>query len=82
MLTWIKTNPIQTTVNVSAVLFIIFVILAIFSYFKVADAKKKGKEADKGWFNFICYFFNNCIYNNVYCLFSKFLELSIYIFIV
>jgi len=52
MLTWIKTNPIQTTVNVSAVLFIIFVILAIISYFKVADAKKKDKEADKGWVQF------------------------------
>jgi heme/copper-type cytochrome/quinol oxidase subunit 2 len=47
--TWIKNNPIQTTVNVSAVLFIVFVILAIISYFKVNDAKKEGKEAAKGW---------------------------------
>ena len=46
---WVKNNPIQTTVNVSGVLFIIFVILAIVSYFKVSDAKKQGKEADKGW---------------------------------
>jgi hypothetical protein len=47
--TWIKNNPIQTTVNVSGTLFIIFVILSIVSYFKVTDAKKQGKEADKGW---------------------------------
>lgn len=46
---WIKENPIQTTVNVSGTLFIIFVILAIVSYFKVTDAKKQGKEAAKGW---------------------------------
>jgi hypothetical protein len=46
---WVKNNPIQTTVNVSGILFIIFVILAIVSYFKVSDAKKQGKEADKGW---------------------------------
>jgi len=49
MLTWIKNNPIQTTVNVSAVLFIVFVILAIVSYFKVNDAKQQGKDAPKGW---------------------------------
>ena len=52
MLTWVKNNPIQTTVNVSAILFIIFVILAIVSYFKVNDAKKQGKEADKRWVQF------------------------------
>jgi hypothetical protein len=49
MLTWIRNNPLQTTANVSLLLFVIFVILAIISSFKVADAKKAGKEADKGW---------------------------------
>jgi len=49
MLTWIRNNPLQTTANVSLGLFVIFVILAIISSFKVADAKKAGKEADKGW---------------------------------
>jgi L-asparagine transporter-like permease len=49
---WVKNNPIQTTVNVSGTLFIIFVILAIVSYFKVSDAKKQGKEADKRWVQF------------------------------
>ena len=49
MLTWIRNNPLQTTANVSFLLFVIFVILAIISSFKVADAKKAGKDADKGW---------------------------------
>jgi len=49
MLTWIRNNPLQTTANVSLLLFVIFVILAIISSFKVDAAKKAGKEADKGW---------------------------------
>jgi hypothetical protein len=49
MLTWIRNNPLQTTANVSLVLFVTFVILAIISSFKVADAKKSGKDAGKGW---------------------------------
>jgi hypothetical protein len=49
MLTWIRNNPLQTTANISLFLFIIFVILAIISYFKVSDAKKTGKEASKEW---------------------------------
>lgn len=49
MLTWIRNNPLQTTANVSLVLFVTFVILAIISSFKVADAKKAGKDAGKGW---------------------------------
>jgi len=49
MLTWIRNNPLQTTANISLLLFIIFVILAIISYFKVADAKKTGKQASKEW---------------------------------
>jgi L-asparagine transporter-like permease len=49
MLTWIRNNPYQTTANVSGLLFLIFIILAIISYFKVSDAKKTGKEASKEW---------------------------------
>ena len=49
MLTWIRNNPYQTTANVSGLFFLIFVILAIISSFKVSDAKKSGKEASKEW---------------------------------
>ena len=49
MLTWIRNNPLQTTANVSLLLFVIFVILAIISTFKVDAAKKAGKDAGKGW---------------------------------
>ena len=49
MLTWIRNNPLQTTANVSLLLFVIFVILAIISAFKVEVDKKNNRETSKEW---------------------------------
>jgi hypothetical protein len=47
-----KNTLLKITINGSVVLFFVFIILAIVSYFKVSDAKKTGKEISKSWIQF------------------------------
>lgn len=48
---WIRNNPTEGMIAISASLFIVFIILGVVAHLKVSAAQKTGKVADKTWVN-------------------------------